>query len=259
MASRFEVIPAVDLLGDEAVSLEQGDFRRVLARCDPLELVERFAAAGARLIHLVDLDGARGSRLRPRLIARLADAARPARVQASGGIRSLTDAERLLEAGADRIVVGTAAFAEADALERYASAFGGRLVVAVDTRNGRLALAGWEHETEITAEDAAARCAAAGVARILCTAIARDGTLAGPDLQLLDAVRRSSGLPILSAGGIGSKAHLEDVKQSGCEGAIVGRGLLDGSVPLSTITSDRGARAGSRPRSFVNAGRTPAR
>jgi phosphoribosylformimino-5-aminoimidazole carboxamide ribotide isomerase len=235
MAAEFEVIPAVDLLGGQAVRLHQGDFHRVLARRDPLELVERFAAAGARLIHVVDLDGARSGRLRPSRIARLAEAAAPARVQASGGIRSPADAERLLEAGAARIVVSTAAFADPGALARYASAFGEGLVAAIDVRRGRVALAGWQRDTQITAEEAADRCAAAGVARILCTAIARDGTLAGPDLALLRAVRASSRLPVLAAGGIGSEAHLEEVHAADCEGAIVGRALLEGAVPLSVL------------------------
>ena len=237
MASQFEVIPAVDLLADEAVTLEQGDFERVRERADRFELVERFAAAGAGLIHVVDLDGARSGRLRPRLIGRLVEAARPARVQASGGIRSLEDAESLLAAGSDRVVVGTAAFAEPGALERYASALGDRLVVALDARDGRLALDGWKRATELTAADAAGRCAEAGVARVLCTSIARDGTLAGPDLELLTAVLERSGLPVIAAGGIGSEADLDAVRLAGCESAIVGRALLDGTLGLPVLAS----------------------
>src|SRR6059036_2469260 len=103
MRTRFEVIPAVDLLADDAVRLEQGDFDRVLLRARPEELVARFSMAGARTIHVVDLDGARTGRLRPELIGRLVEAAAPARVQASGGVRSVADAERLLEAGAARV------------------------------------------------------------------------------------------------------------------------------------------------------------
>src|SRR4051794_33159136 len=117
MPSRdFHVIPAVDLLGDEAVRLERGDYARVTLReADPEALVARFAAAGAELVHVVDLDGARSGRLRPELISRLVAAAGAARVQASGGIRSVDDARTLLDAGAARVIVGTAAFAEDDA------------------------------------------------------------------------------------------------------------------------------------------------
>ena len=238
MKVRFVVIPAVDVLGDDAVRLEQGNFRRVALRePDPVEVVGRFVDAGARMIHVVDLDGARTGRVRPELVARLAAAAVPAGIQASGGIRSLADADVLLTAGAVRVVVGTAAFAEPRALERYVDALGDRLIVAVDARRGRVAVAGWERETSFSPADAAARCATAGVRRILCTAIERDGTLRGPDIGLLRSVLRRSGLPVLAAGGMASSRDVRAVARAGCEGAIVGRALLEGRVPLQILCS----------------------
>jgi phosphoribosylformimino-5-aminoimidazole carboxamide ribotide isomerase len=235
---RFTVIPAVDVIGEEAVRLEQGSFDRVVTReADPAAYVRRLVAAGARLVHVVDLDGARSGQPRPELVQRLVEAASPAAVQASGGVRSLEDAERLLQAGASRIVVGTAAFAEADALERYSSAFGDRLVVAVDVREGRVAVGGWLRQTDLTAEEAAERCAAAGVSRLLCTAVERDGTLGGPDLDLLRRLRERSGLPVLAAGGIRSREDLDAVEETGCEAAIVGRALLEARVPLEILAS----------------------
>jgi phosphoribosylformimino-5-aminoimidazole carboxamide ribotide isomerase len=232
---RLQVIPAVDLLGDSAVRLERGDFDRVAARAQPDELVRRFAGAGAPLIHLVDLDGARSGRIRPELVERLAAAAAPARVQASGGIRSVADAERLLTAGASRVVIGTAALDDSGALRRFARALGERLIVAIDVRGGRVAVRGWTHETGLDPGEAARTCAAAGVERLLCTAIERDGTLSGPDLELLREVVGHSSLPVLAAGGIRSRADLAAVAASGCEGAVVGRALLDGSLPVSTV------------------------
>jgi phosphoribosylformimino-5-aminoimidazole carboxamide ribotide isomerase len=230
------VIPAVDVLGDEAVRLRCGAFDRVLLRGgDPVELARRFAVAGAGLIHLVDLDGARSGRIRPGLVARVAGSAHPSAIQASGGIRSVTDAQRLLQAGAARVVVGTAAFAEAGALARFVDALGDRLVVALDARRGRLAVAGWTHDTSLSVEAAAERCAAASVARVLCTAIERDGTRAGPDLSLLERLRSRSGLPVLAAGGIATRADVDAVAAAGCEGAVVGRALLDGSLPLDVL------------------------
>jgi phosphoribosylformimino-5-aminoimidazole carboxamide ribotide isomerase len=237
MRTRFDVIPAVDLLANDAVRLEQGDFERVLFRASPLELVGRFAAAGARTIHVVDLDGARTGRLRPEVIARLAEAAAPARVQASGGIRSVADAERLLEAGAARVLVGTAAFAGNGALGRFAEALGDRLMVALDVRGERVATQGWETTTDLSVEAAAEACAGAGVARLHCTAVARDGTLAGPDLELLARVLAASGLPVVAAGGIRSAEDLAALEALGCEGAVVGRALLDGTLSLDVLTS----------------------
>ncbi|MGZ4389980.1 MAG: 1-(5-phosphoribosyl)-5-[(5-phosphoribosylamino)methylideneamino]imidazole-4-carboxamide isomerase [Gaiellaceae bacterium] len=231
----FQLIPAVDLLGDEAVRLERGDYARVTLReADPEALVARFVEAGARLVHVVDLDGARSGRLRTELIARLAAAAAPAEVQASGGIRSVADAEALLAAGAARVVVGTAAFAEEDAAERFSAALGPALVVAIDVRAGRVAARGWREETGLGVAEAVDRCAAAGVARLLCTAIERDGTLEGPDLALLREVV-SSGIPVLAAGGVSSEDDVTALAETGCEAAIVGRALLEGRIPLSAL------------------------
>lgn len=232
----FQVIPAVDLLGDEAVRLEQGDFARVTLReSDPAALVRRFAGAGAALVHVVDLDGARSGRLRPGLIARLVEAARPARVQASGGIRSVEDATSLLRAGAERVVVGTAAFVDEEALERYVAALGDTLVVAIDCRDGRTAVRGWGESTGLAIDEALDRCVAAGVTRLHCTAIDRDGTLAGPDLPLLRRVVERSQLAVVAAGGVSSEADLAAIAETGCEGAVIGRALLEGRVPLSAV------------------------
>ena len=229
----FQVIPAVDVLGGEAVRLERGAFDRVVSRdADPLALVKRLVAAGARLIHVVDLGGSRSGRIRPELVSRLAAAASPAAIQAAGGVRSPSDAERLIEAGAARVVIGTAAFAGEMALSRFAAALGDRLVVAIDVRKGLVAVRGWEQTTGLTVEEAVARCAQAGVPRLLCTAIERDGTLGGPALDLLAQVRERSGLPVLAAGGIRSQTDLEAVATVGCEGAIVGRAVLEGLLAL---------------------------
>jgi phosphoribosylformimino-5-aminoimidazole carboxamide ribotide isomerase len=234
----YEVIPAVDLLGEDAVRLERGAFDRVVVRDgDPGALVERFVGAGAHRIHLVDLEGARSGRLRPGLVRHLAARAAPARVQASGGVRSTADARALLDAGAERVVVGTAAFAEPESLRRFGDELGDALVVAIDVREGRVVTRGWEHETELAVDDAIDRCAAAGVPRLLCTAVDRDGTLGGPDLALLARVVERSRLPVLAAGGVRSLDDLAAIEEAGCEGAVVGRALLEGSLPLAALAT----------------------
>jgi phosphoribosylformimino-5-aminoimidazole carboxamide ribotide isomerase len=238
-AATLLVIPAVDLLGSEAVRLRRGDYRHVTnRRADPVALIESYAEAGAELIHVVDLDGARDGLVRPDVMRRAALAAAPARIQASGGIRSVGDAERLLEAGARRVVVGTAAFAADDALDRFVEALGDRLVVAVDVRDGRVAVGGWTRTTTVTAEEAIERCSAAGASRALCTAIDRDGTLDGPDVGLLERVCSGREVAVLAAGGIRSHDDLAAVARAGCEGAIVGRALLEGRLPLSVLAAD---------------------
>jgi phosphoribosylformimino-5-aminoimidazole carboxamide ribotide isomerase len=217
----IEVIPAVDVLGVEAVRLERGAYDSVVERADdPAALAARWAAAGATRIHLVDLDGARSGRIRPELV-RAVRAAAGLPVQASGGIRTLEDARAILDAGADRVVVGTAAWPDpAPWLE-----LGAALVLAVDVADGEVRSSGWTAGTGVSFDDALER---ASGARVLVTAIDRDGTLAGPDLEL---VRRAaaSGSPVLAAGGVRSPADVEALAAAGAEAAVVGRALLQAS------------------------------
>src|SRR5438094_7745049 len=238
MAAReMEVIPAIDLLGDEAVRLRQGDYARVTAYGAPTELASRFAAGGARWIHVVDLDGARRGKVRPKLVRAVVEAAAPARVQASGGVRQVADALALLGAGASRVVVGTAAFS--GDLDSFVAALGERLVVAVDVRDGVVSTAGWT-ESSLPVEDAIEVCARAGVARLLCTAIDRDGTLTGPDVDLVRHIAEESHLPVLAAGGIRSESDLRALERASAEGAIVGRALLEGRISLASLSAMTG-------------------
>jgi phosphoribosylformimino-5-aminoimidazole carboxamide ribotide isomerase len=224
----MEVIPAIDLLGREAVRLEQGDYARVSEYGKPTELAMWFAAAGARWIHVVDLDGARAGLIRPVVVSALVHAAAPASVQASGGVRSVADAEALVRAGARRVVVGTAAWT---LLDELVASLGEQLVVALDVRDNVVRTRGWT-ESGLELDQAIDQCVAGGVTRLLCTAIERDGTLEGPDVDLVRRVVERSGLPVLAAGGIHSDADLDALERAGAEGAIVGRALLDGSLTL---------------------------
>ncbi len=214
----IEVIPAVDVLGAEAVRLHRGDYDAVVERADdPIELARRWAAAGARRIHLVDLDGARSGKIRPELVRTVRDAT-GLPVQASGGIRSVDDARAFLDAGADRVVVGTAAWPDPTPW----LALGEALVLAVDVADGELRGRGWTAGTGVRLEDALRRAAGA---RLLVTAIDRDGTLAGPDLALVRKAA-ASGSPVLAAGGVRSPEDVDALAAAGAEAAVVGRALL---------------------------------
>ena len=226
----------MDVLGAEAVRLLRGDYDDVTARePDPFALIERFVEAGAEIVHVVDLSAARSGAVRPSLIRRAASAAGTAALQAAGGVRSVADADALLDAGAERVVVATAAFSGADALDELVARLGDRMVVAIDVRDGVVAVDGWTRSTSLSVEQAVARCIATGVPRLLCTAIERDGTLSGPSLELLADICVSFALPVLAAGGVRSVEDLAAIEAVGCEGAIVGRALLDGLVPLAAL------------------------
>ena len=221
----MQLIPAIDLLGDDAVRLEQGDYDRVLFRLPVAEFFSRVVATSPDLIHVVDLQGARDGALRTELIASCAALAGTIPLQVSGGIRSLEAARAVLDAGARRVILGTALWSDEDSLERYASALGDRLVAALDVRDGRLAVRGWLATTGLGVDEALARCVDAGVVRLHVTAIARDGTMSGPDLDLYERVC-ASGLKVVAAGGVRDDADLAALEARGCEAAVMGVGFL---------------------------------
>lgn len=231
LTHNFEVIPAIDVLEGRVVRLAQGRREAVtIEGGDPVELARRFAAEGAMRLHLVDLDGAFSGTPTLDLVARVAQAG-GLPLQVGGGYRGADAIEAALDAGADRVMVGTAALSPSF-LDEAATRFGEALVVAIDVRDGSVAVDGWTRASDVTAAELARRCAQAGVARLLVTSASRDGSLAGPDLALLAEVL-PCGLPVLAAGGIASTADLVALRAAGCEGAVAGSALLRGRFTLA--------------------------
>lgn len=221
----MQVIPALDLLGDDAVRLEQGDFNRVLFRQPLEEFMGRLVGTHPALIHVVDLEGARDGALRPGVIERCRRAAHGVPLQVSGGLRSLDAARDALNAGAARVVVGTQLWQDDENLASFVDAFGDQLVAALDVKEGRLAVRGWVGYAPLTLDDALDRCQHVGVARVHVTAVQRDGTLKGPDLELYEKVC-SRGIPVVAAGGVRSDDDLKALAEVGCEAAVMGVGYL---------------------------------
>jgi phosphoribosylformimino-5-aminoimidazole carboxamide ribotide isomerase len=234
------VIPAVDVLAGRAVRLSEGRRDHVtMEGGDPVELARRFVDEGAERLHLVDLDGAFSGRPSAGLLDRIAGIAAAVPVQVGGGYRTTEAIEQALVAGVERVIVGTAALSPAF-LDAAAARFGDRLVVAVDARDGQVAVAGWTQRATISATELARRCVDAGVRRLLVTATQRDGSLAGPDLELLADVL-PCGLAVLAAGGIASLDDLRALQELGCEGAVVGSALWRGAFTLSqALAATRG-------------------
>ena len=239
LTQKLEILPAIDVLGERAVRLAGGKREAVtLEGGDPAELAARLAADGAERLHLVDLDGAFSGMPSVALVERVV-AAGGVPLQVGGGYRSPEAIAAALDAGAERVMVGTAALTPGF-VEDAVARFGQALVVAVDVRDGRVAVEGWTQVSELTPGELAARCAALGVARLLVTSAARDGSLAGPDLALVEEVL-GAGLPVLAAGGIASLDDLRALRRAGCEGAVVGSALLAGRF---TLAEARAAGAG---------------
>lgn len=233
---RVQLIPAIDLLGGQAVRLHQGRYDQVTVYDrDPAALAARLRASCDRL-HVVDLEGARaGLPVQADAVRAIvaAFAVNGGSVQVGGGIRSADAAERYMALGADRIVLGTAAVNDPALVRDLAARFPGRVVVAVDAKDGRVAVQGWEQVSSVTALDVARALAGAPIAALLYTDVSRDGTQVGPNIEATRELAQSCGFPVLASGGVGSLAHLRALARvPGVAGVIVGRALYEGAFTL---------------------------
>jgi phosphoribosylformimino-5-aminoimidazole carboxamide ribotide isomerase len=223
--------PAIDIRGGQAVRLLEGDYgRETVYDADPVDAAKRWAGEGAEFLHVVDLDGARAGEPRNlEAVGRIA-AAVGCPVQVGGGLRDAASVAALLEAGAARVVIGTAALRDPAFLEEALARHGERIVVSVDARAGKVSLAGWTETGDLDVADAVAALSERGVARFLCTAIEVDGTMAGPALGELARIAAATDAAVLASGGVGNLADLEALARdssANVEGAIVGRALYE--------------------------------
>lgn len=236
----FIVYPALDIREGRVVRLLQGDYaQQTTYGDDPLPRAQAFAAAGASWMHLVDLDAARagGYTLAPLLAAIAAQTG--LKVQTGGGVRSRDDVARILDAGAARVVVGSVSVREPDTVIGWLREFGpDRLTIALDARqaeDGRwlLPVHGWTETAEDTLEALAQRYAEAGMQHLLCTDIARDGMLSGPNIELYQHLARLlPGVAVQASGGVRDAQDVAQAKAVGCGGAILGKALLEGRMTL---------------------------
>lgn len=238
--SAFTLYPAIDIKGGKAVRLLQGRMEAATVfNDDPADQARRFAAAGCRWLHLVDLDGAFAGRpVNAASIERIVGAV-DAPVQLGGGIRDLATIERWLEIGLQRLVLGTVAVRDPALVREACRRHPGRIAVGIDARDGRVAVEGWAEDSEITAEELARRFEDAGVAAIVFTDIARDGMMEGPNIEAITALAEAVRLPVIASGGVSDLSDLEALlraaeRSSGAiAGAIVGRALYDGRLDLA--------------------------
>jgi phosphoribosylformimino-5-aminoimidazole carboxamide ribotide isomerase len=238
------ILPAIDLLGGNVVRLVEGRREQTTVFSDsPGEVARRFVAAGARRLHVVDLDGAfTGRRENRQAVAEIVAAGVP--VQLGGGVRDLATCERLLAEGLSAVVLGTVAVKDPDMVATACRQHPGKIVVAVDARNGKVAVEGWAEATAIDAFDLAAEMVELGAAGILYTDIARDGTGVGPNVEASARLARTlHPTPVIASGGIGSVAHLRALALAGVPQAVVGRALYEGAFTLEEAFAAAGAAA----------------
>jgi len=236
----FIVYPAIDVREDRVVRLAQGDYaRETRYEGAPLDVAARYAEQGAEWLHLVDLDAARagGYTLAP-LLGEIARHTR-LKVQTGGGVRQRDDVARILDAGADRVVIGSLAVREPDTVLAWLAEFGSqRITVALDSRRDRdgiwrLPVHGWTETASETLDELALRYAGAGLRHLLCTDIARDGMLTGSNLALYAYLHDTvPSLAVQASGGVSAVADVEGARDAGCAGIVLGRALLEGRFTL---------------------------
>ena len=229
--------PAIDIRGGGAVRLLRGDYEQETAYdADPVDAATRWSDEGAEFLHVVDLDGARsGSPENLDAIERITAAA-SCPVQVGGGLRDGDSVAAALRAGVERVVIGTAALRDPGFLDEMLRRHRDRVVVSVDARGGRVALAGWTEESELDIADAVAELTDRGAARFLCTTIEVDGTMEGPALDELGRVAAATDGEVIASGGVGSLSDLEALTAGApvnVSGVIVGRALYEGRFTVS--------------------------
>ena len=222
------VYPAIDIRGGRCVRLVEGDFaRETVFDANPSDAAQRWAAAGAEWLHVVDLDGAkRGSPANLDAISAIrATVGMP--IQVGGGIRTADDVETLFGLGIDRVILGSVAVSQPELVEELLTSHGDRIAVGMDARDGNLATDGWIEQSDIRAVDLAARLTLAGLRTVIFTDIRRDGTLTGPSLDALTEMITVPGIQVIASGGIGSLDDVTAVARTGAAGVIIGRALYD--------------------------------
>jgi phosphoribosylformimino-5-aminoimidazole carboxamide ribotide isomerase len=229
----MQVIPAIDLRGGRCVRLRQGDFEQeTIFGDDPTAMAKRWESEGAARIHLVDLDGAKTGQ--PVNVAAASQIVRQVGVpcQLGGGVRDQATIAAWLEAGLDRVVIGTQALRDPDWFARMAETYPGRLLLGLDARDGRVATKGWLELSGVAALTLAKQFDGLPMAGIIYTDIARDGTLEGPNLEAIAALAQAVRTPVIASGGVGELSDVERLAGLPIVGCIVGRALYEGRFSL---------------------------
>ncbi|MBU0630844.1 MAG: 1-(5-phosphoribosyl)-5-[(5-phosphoribosylamino)methylideneamino]imidazole-4-carboxamide isomerase [Candidatus Margulisbacteria bacterium] len=233
---KFEVIPAIDLLQGKCVRLKQGNYgSETIYSAEPLEVAARWVAAGAKRLHVVDLDGAKtGIAANIDIIkAIIKEVAVP--IQIGGGVRNFNLISDLLKFGADRVILGTTAIKNPNLLGNVCEKFGDKIAVAIDAKGNFAAAEGWMYVSKKDTLTLAKEAIGLGVKRFVFTDISRDGMLEGPNIDSIKKFMDGVKVPVIASGGVSTKEDVEKLKAVGAEGCIVGKALYDGKLQLEEI------------------------
>lgn len=227
------ILPAIDLLGRKAVRLLKGDYNQVTVYSDsPLEVAEKFKSLGATHIHMVDLDGAKyGTAPNMDIVAEVAEKT-GLFIEIGGGIRSMETVKKYIDAGISRVILGTAAICDEDFLKEAVKAYGEKIAVGADVKDGKIAVKGWLEQSDVTLDEFFLKMQDLGVKDIICTDISRDGAMRGTNLELYRELSEKYSLDITASGGVSSIEDVKRLREMNLYGAIIGKAYYTGAVDL---------------------------
>jgi phosphoribosylformimino-5-aminoimidazole carboxamide ribotide isomerase len=235
----MELIPSIDVLDGKVVRLHRGDYEQVTVFAeDPAAQAEKLQALGARRLHVVDLDGARAGKPGNHAVLEAIVKRTKLQVQVAGGIRTREAAKQWFERGAARVVLGTVAIKRPDLAEALCEAYPGGIVIALDAKDGVIAVEGWLESTGQQLEEYAHRVDTWGAAAILFTDINRDGTREGPAVETTAKLQQNARATVIASGGVGTLEHLRALEQAGVRAAVIGRALYSGAFDLAAAFAE---------------------
>lgn len=232
------IYPAIDLYDGACIRLKKGNFNdKKVYDEDPVKVAKKFMNDGAKMLHIVDLNGAESNNnMNYYTICKIVEAVDMS-VQVGGGIRSIESIEKYMKAGVDRVIIGTKAVEDPAFLKAILARYGERIVVAVDGKDGYVSINGWKDQSNVEMLDFIGDLVDAGVCRILCTDINRDGLLQGSNVELYEEIQRRFNIELIASGGVSSIDEIKRLKDYGVYGAIVGKALYEGKVLLEEAIS----------------------
>ncbi len=227
------ILPAIDLLGRKAVRLLKGDYNQVTVYSDsPLEVAEKFKSLGATHIHMVDLDGAKyGTAPNMDIVAEVAEKT-GLFIEIGGGIRSMETVKKYIDAGISRVILGTAAICDEDFLKEAVKAYGEKIAVGADVKDGKIAVKGWLEQSDVTLDEFFLKMQDLGVKNIICTDISRDGAMRGTNLELYRELSAKYSLDVTASGGVSSIEDVKRLREMNLYGTIIGKAYYTGAVDL---------------------------